>query len=57
MEKEEFLMRLTGSEEEQAAASSPRLQYYNKVPTSDERTLKMEYMEYKTENYNSFYVI
>lgn len=54
MEKEEFLMRLTGSEEEQAAASSPRLQYYNKVPTSDERTLKMEY---KTENYNSFYVI
>uniref|UniRef100_A0A8C4HGK3 Nuclear pore complex protein Nup160 n=1 Tax=Dicentrarchus labrax TaxID=13489 RepID=A0A8C4HGK3_DICLA len=30
VEKEEFLMRLTGSEEEEAA-STPRLQYYNKV--------------------------
>ncbi|XP_029379630.1 nuclear pore complex protein Nup160 isoform X2 [Echeneis naucrates] len=30
VEKEEFLMRLTGSEEEEAAAI-PRLQYYNKV--------------------------
>lgn len=31
MEKEEFLMKLTGSEEEEAPASSPRLQYFNKV--------------------------
>uniref|UniRef100_A0A668ADZ0 Nucleoporin 160 n=1 Tax=Myripristis murdjan TaxID=586833 RepID=A0A668ADZ0_9TELE len=30
VEKEEFLMRLTGAEEEEAA-STPRLQYYNKV--------------------------
>uniref|UniRef100_A0A671XRQ9 Nucleoporin 160 n=1 Tax=Sparus aurata TaxID=8175 RepID=A0A671XRQ9_SPAAU len=30
VEKEEFLMRLTGSEEEEPA-STPRLQYYNKV--------------------------
>ncbi|XP_070763459.1 nuclear pore complex protein Nup160 [Enoplosus armatus] len=30
VEKEEFLMRLTGTEEEEAA-STPRLQYYNKV--------------------------
>lgn len=30
VEKEEFLMKLTGSEDEEAAAS-PRLQYYNKV--------------------------
>lgn len=36
VEKEEFLMRLTGSEDEEAAASSPRLQYYNKVPTSEQ---------------------
>lgn len=35
MEKEEFLMRLTGSEDEEAA-STPRLQYYNKV-TSPEK--------------------
>lgn len=32
MEREEFLMKLTGSEDEEAAAS-PRLQYYNKVKT------------------------
>lgn len=31
VEKEEFLMRLTSSEDEEAAAST-RLQYYNKVP-------------------------
>uniref|UniRef100_H3D8B1 Nucleoporin 160 n=1 Tax=Tetraodon nigroviridis TaxID=99883 RepID=H3D8B1_TETNG len=31
VEKEEFLIRLTGSEEEEAAAASPRLQYFNKV--------------------------
>lgn len=31
MEKEEFLIKLTGSEEEEAPASSPRLQYFNKV--------------------------
>uniref|UniRef100_A0AAQ5XKG0 Nucleoporin 160 n=1 Tax=Amphiprion ocellaris TaxID=80972 RepID=A0AAQ5XKG0_AMPOC len=31
VEKEEFLMKLTGSEDEESA-SSPRLQYYNKVP-------------------------
>lgn len=31
VEKEEFLMRLTGGEDEEAAAST-RLQYYNKVP-------------------------
>ncbi|CAJ1055772.1 nuclear pore complex protein Nup160 [Xyrichtys novacula] len=30
VEKEEFLLRLTGSEEEESA-STPRLQYYNKV--------------------------
>uniref|UniRef100_A0A8C3AX98 Nucleoporin 160 n=1 Tax=Cyclopterus lumpus TaxID=8103 RepID=A0A8C3AX98_CYCLU len=30
VEKEEFLLKLTGSEEEEAA-STPRLQYYNKV--------------------------
>ncbi|XP_042267285.1 nuclear pore complex protein Nup160 isoform X1 [Thunnus maccoyii] len=30
VEKEEFLMKLTGTEEEEAA-STPRLQYYNKV--------------------------
>uniref|UniRef100_A0AAQ5XDD7 Nucleoporin 160 n=1 Tax=Amphiprion ocellaris TaxID=80972 RepID=A0AAQ5XDD7_AMPOC len=30
VEKEEFLMKLTGSEDEESA-SSPRLQYYNKV--------------------------
>ncbi|KAM7003163.1 LOW QUALITY PROTEIN: nuclear pore complex protein Nup160 [Tautogolabrus adspersus] len=30
VEKEEFLMRLTGSEDEESA-STPRLQYYNKV--------------------------
>ncbi|XP_029010164.1 nuclear pore complex protein Nup160 isoform X2 [Betta splendens] len=30
VEKEEFLMRLTGAEEDEAA-STPRLQYYNKV--------------------------
>ncbi|KAK5615712.1 hypothetical protein CRENBAI_023015 [Crenichthys baileyi] len=30
VEKEEFLMKLTGTEDEEAAAS-PRLQYYNKV--------------------------
>uniref|UniRef100_A0A3B5R5G7 Nucleoporin 160 n=1 Tax=Xiphophorus maculatus TaxID=8083 RepID=A0A3B5R5G7_XIPMA len=30
VEREEFLMKLTGSEDEEAAAS-PRLQYYNKV--------------------------
>ncbi|XP_049929502.1 nuclear pore complex protein Nup160 [Epinephelus moara] len=30
VEKEEFLMRLTGTDEEEAA-STPRLQYYNKV--------------------------
>lgn len=30
VEKEEFLMKLTGSEDEEAAAS-PRLQYYNRV--------------------------
>lgn len=33
VEKEEFLIKLTGSEEEEAAASSPRLQYFNKVHT------------------------
>lgn len=33
VEKEEFLIRLTGSEEEEAAAASPRLQYFNKVLT------------------------
>lgn len=33
MEKEEFLIKLTGSEEEEAAATSPRLQYFNKVHT------------------------
>jgi len=33
VEKEEFLLKLTGSEEEeQEEASTPRLQYYNKVP-------------------------
>nr|XP_043873458.1 nuclear pore complex protein Nup160 [Solea senegalensis] len=31
VEKEEFLMRLTGPEDEEVAASSQRLQYYNKV--------------------------
>eukprot|EP00066_Takifugu_rubripes_P016720 XP_011605986.1 PREDICTED: LOW QUALITY PROTEIN: nuclear pore complex protein Nup160 [Takifugu rubripes] len=31
VEKEEFLIKLTGSEEEEAPASSPRLQYFNKV--------------------------
>lgn len=31
MEKEDFLMRLTSSEDEEAAVST-RLQYYNKVP-------------------------
>lgn len=33
MEKEEFLMRLTGGEDEDAAVApaTPRLQYYNKV--------------------------
>uniref|UniRef100_A0A3B3XRY5 Nucleoporin 160 n=1 Tax=Poecilia mexicana TaxID=48701 RepID=A0A3B3XRY5_9TELE len=32
VEREEFLMKLTGSEDEEAAAAaSPRLQYYNKV--------------------------
>lgn len=31
MEKEEFLIRLTGGEDEEAAAASPRLQYFNKV--------------------------
>lgn len=41
VEKEEFLMRLTGSEEEEPAASSPRLHYYNKV-LNDGGTLKME---------------
>lgn len=30
VEKEEFLMKLTGTEDEEAA-STPRLQYYNKV--------------------------
>jgi hypothetical protein len=30
VEKEEFLVRLTGTDEEEAA-TSPRLQYYNKV--------------------------
>lgn len=34
MEKEEFLMRLTGSEDEEAA-STPQLQYYNKVTSAD----------------------
>ena len=33
MEKEEFLVRLTGSDEEEAA-TTPRLQYYNKVQAS-----------------------
>lgn len=33
VEKEEFLIRLTGTEEEEAA-STPRLQYYNKVHTA-----------------------
>lgn len=32
VEKEEFLMRLTGTEEEEAV-STTRLQYYNKVLT------------------------
>lgn len=31
MEKEEFLIKLAGGEEEEAAASSPRLHYFNKV--------------------------
>lgn len=37
MEKEEFLMRLTGSEDEDAAVApaTPRLQYYNKVEGGD----------------------
>lgn len=34
VEKEEFLMKLTGSEDEDAAAT-PRLQYYSKVGTGD----------------------
>lgn len=33
VEKEEFLIKLTASEQEEAAASSPRLQYFNKVRT------------------------
>lgn len=33
VEKEEFLIKVTGSEEEEAAATSPRLQYFNKVHT------------------------
>lgn len=33
MEKEDFLLRLCGTEEEEAVASAPRLQYYNKVRT------------------------
>lgn len=33
MEKEEFLIKLTSSEEEEAAATSPRLHYFNKVHT------------------------
>lgn len=37
MEKEEFLMRLTGGEDEDAAVApaTPRLQYYNKVGGGD----------------------
>ncbi|XP_060784508.1 nuclear pore complex protein Nup160 isoform X1 [Neoarius graeffei] len=31
VEKEEFLMRLTGSEEDEAGTTAPRLLYYNKV--------------------------
>ncbi len=38
VEKEEFLMRLTGVEEEEAA-STPRLQYYSKVHDVTERRL------------------
>lgn len=33
MEKEDFLMRLTGSEEDEAGTTVPRLLYYNKVHT------------------------
>lgn len=33
MEKEDFLMRLTGSEEDEAGTTVPRLLYYNKVNT------------------------
>lgn len=33
MEKEDFLIKLTSSEEEEAAATSPRLHYFNKVHT------------------------
>lgn len=31
VEKEEFLLKLAGGEEEEAAVASPRLQYFNKV--------------------------
>ncbi|MBN3303741.1 NU160 protein, partial [Amia calva] len=31
VERENFLLRLTGTEEEEEAATAPRLQYYNKV--------------------------